>query len=93
MGGRSPWGLSPISVAQLTSQRTISLRRQVMVLRVIRITCRGETGQKEVTQNFRLAEGERLGSLGAQEEVRGRLSEPYSLGKWLHLSGSQFTHL
>lgn len=30
----------PISVAQLTSQRTISLRRQVMVFRVIRITCR-----------------------------------------------------
>lgn len=29
-------------MAQLTSQRTISLRRQVMVLRVIRITCRGD---------------------------------------------------
>lgn len=41
----SPWGLSPISVAQLTSQRTISLRRQVMVFRVIRITCSRDTGR------------------------------------------------
>ena len=38
--------LSPISVAQLTSQRTISLRRQVMVFRVILITCRTE-GKRE----------------------------------------------
>jgi hypothetical protein len=45
-------GLSPISVAQPTSQRTISLRRQVMVFRVTRITCGVDRGDKGVLQNL-----------------------------------------
>ena len=89
----SPWGLSPISVAQLTSQRTISLRRQVMVFRVIRITCNTGHRERRGSPEGGLWEGVEDSEEPQETQKLRTESKPYSLGEGLHLSGPQLLHL